>query len=1065
MEIIKHISLFKPKAIDKKFNSLSEYSAEYLKEALKHNISDWCGVDGIGEQRSVTRNDMNSEYAKEIKNRGYSSYVEYMKSLGYGVDSTNIKSEPVTELLKYVPQEYSDTRLGKFARKYCGASLRVNDQKYVGGLMNPKRNLKISNDYLESFGNLKIGYYWINNRFEQFKMNNGKDSDHTVKSSGLENGKTFEEINEVNLAQLSPIMKEFVVGINKPYERNNLLGLTLEDYKNALSLDSDGKRYSVDFGDVVEFHDDSEYQGRGEYIPYGTRATHNGNIKTNNYTYSSLLKRTSEEFYKYGTTIPEYFKAGTVPLGRNKFTMSNTTNDYGVSHGRNLLLSMSAREKNIKDRVSGFENPYCRVWTINHGYSEFEDLIRHGNPVGKKDSYKDKGLRNDNNYSSENSERHWEKRYGRYGTMAPNGLVRITPDYTTQNPKSNIKRYMFSIENLAWKDNTIGLSEEQKGPNGGRIMWFPPYGLSFNEQVNVNWTEHQFIGRGEAINSYTNTKRGGTLKFIVLIDHPSEINLYKERFSGHDFDDTQDGTDYDLLRYFAGCGDLETDNKILPKNVLSNKQKRSGKSVGNTDSPDRVLSLNVYFPNNYTGMHNKYNGEDENDDFNVYSFCNYMIHGIGSYNDESGNCYTDEIYGFVGYEISNVTGCTTGHCGISSGCVQPNNENGGVECICDGAKIYGQKTHDGNWSEYTYRVDTYYDQKWKTQYLTENNYKFDDTSFGLNHDIGGDVGFTARELLGLGWEVCMNHSATTYGDILQFMEKVESIECVGCASKDGTTEKNKKLAEDRSKMMKLVLEKIGFRGDITTSISEENDKYGKGLNSIDSKKHRRCEIKFHLKEESSTIVSQTESVSGLGSEESEETTPRTIEVIKHDRYDDEYRFFSSIEERDKLYYKRILENVKFFNPAFHSITPEGFNARLTFLQQCCRQGPTDLRNSNNSYLGKNLAFGRPPICVLRIGDFYNTRIKVENISIEYGNNGVQYDLNPEGIGVQPMLATVSLTFTFLGGSDLGGPIPRLQNAVSFNYYANASMYDNRADIVDVDGDKEKFFKGEDPNLS
>ena len=43
-----------------------------------------------------------------------------------------------------------------------------------------------------------------------------------------------------------------------------------------------------------------------------------------------------------------------------------------------------------------------------------------------------------------------------------------------------------------------------------------------------------------------------------------------------------------------------------------------------------------------------------------------------------------------------------------------------------------------------------------------------------------------------------------------------------------------------------------------------------------------------------------------------------------------------------------------------------------------------------------------------------------------------------------MMANIDINFTFLGGSDLGGPIDRLQNAISFNYYANTSVYDDRA---------------------
>ena len=65
---------------------------------------------------------------------------------------------------------------------------------------------------------------------------------------------------------------------------------------------------------------------------------------------------------------------------------------------------------------------------------------------------------------------------------------------------------------------------------------------------------------------------------------------------------------------------------------------------------------------------------------------------------------------------------------------------------------------------------------------------------------------------------------------------------------------------------------------------------------------------------------------------------------------------------------------------------------------------------------------------------------IDALSINYDTN--QWDLNPEGIGVQPMLAEISINFKFVGGSDIEGPIERLQNAVSNNYYANTSIYED-----------------------
>ena len=99
---------------------------------------------------------------------------------------------------------------------------------------------------------------------------------------------------------------------------------------------------------------------------------------------------------------------------------------------------------------------------------------------------------------------------------------------------------------------------------------------------------------------------------------------------------------------------------------------------------------------------------------------------------------------------------------------------------------------------------------------------------------------------------------------------------------------------------------------------------------------------------------------------------------------------------------------------------------------------------------QNLAFGRPPICVLRIGDFINTKILINSLSISYNaGNAPQWDLNPEGIGVQPMMADVTLSIDIIGGQSLQGPINRLQNALSFNYYANTEMYERRSDKLEV----------------
>jgi hypothetical protein len=161
-------------------------------------------------------------------------------------------------------------------------------------------------------------------------------------------------------------------------------------------------------------------------------------------------------------------------------------------------------------------------------------------------------------------------------------------------------------------------------------------------------------------------------------------------------------------------------------------------------------------------------------------------------------------------------------------------------------------------------------------------------------------------------------------------------------------------------------------------------------------------------------------------------------TIKQKFYN-ETMFFDKLLKTDQFIFDKFREKIKYFHPAFHSMTPEGLNSRLTFLQQCTRQGPTDAVSTNN------LAFGRPPVCILRIGDFYYTKIVIDSLSIDY--EPLVWDLNPEGIGVQPMIANVSLSFKYIGGESMYGPINKLQNALSFNYYANAQVYEARADYI------------------
>ena len=132
-----------------------------------------------------------------------------------------------------------------------------------------------------------------------------------------------------------------------------------------------------------------------------------------------------------------------------------------------------------------------------------------------------------------------------------------------------------------------------------------------------------------------------------------------------------------------------------------------------------------------------------------------------------------------------------------------------------------------------------------------------------------------------------------------------------------------------------------------------------------------------------------------------------------------------------------------YSPLFNSQTPEDFHKRLTFLHQCTRQGSAkryDVIDVDGELRARNSVFGKQPICVLKIADFFYTKVIINSITIDYTD--APWDVNPEGFGMQPMMANITLQMNLIGGQSLKGPIDALQNAVSFNYYANSSFSNN-----------------------
>jgi hypothetical protein len=78
-----------------------------------------------------------------------------------------------------------------------------------------------------------------------------------------------------------------------------------------------------------------------------------------------------------------------------------------------------------------------------------------------------------------------------------------------------------------------------------------------------------------------------------------------------------------------------------------------------------------------------------------------------------------------------------------------------------------------------------------------------------------------------------------------------------------------------------------------------------------------------------------------------------------------------------------------------------------------------------------------PIFILRYGDFLHTKAFARSINFDITES--TWDLNPEGMGVIPLMCNVTMDLTLLGGQSLAGPIDRIQTANDSNFIANSTF--------------------------
>jgi len=655
------------------------------------------------------------------------------------------------------------------------------------------------------------------------------------------------------------------------------------------------------------------------------------------------------------------------------------------SDGYKILTKGSKVKKYVNNQGTEVGQEYCRIFSKDRPFYTYNDL--------------QSTIANTSGMDTNGNIRRFS-----YSVLDSTYNLNITPfkNGGTNIIGGQVKKYMFSLENLAWKDTPeyTELPQAEKGPNGGRIMWFPPYELTFNDSSSPSFNENDFIGRPEPIYTYKNTKRSGDISFKIVVDHPSVLNLIVNKELQNQSNSTITSV---IESFFAGCKkydiyELAGKFNTLGLNTIEDIYQQVLESVETSES-DKIDALNGLSSGDESGAR--------------------QIPNLSSY--EGYALFFDAANGTYDYKTS--------YDNIFNDVLVPNIEDS--QNVTQETLSFLDNVIQPNYSSFQDLAD-------KVAEALVNSYEVKFDFKGTKFDVGGDNDIEAKkEAVKRIESIILFFSGYTYqgqplkkyidekrlkfdlnaGLIDKFTPK-EGTESYRCDGNNLPDVYNVTRVACSALVIKNVKVEpfVPFGERASKAVSEGYN------NTIGQKPPSVVDIQSKLKNVTKKILR---------------------ELLNEQDY------FETIKGSDPFLYNGIKDRIKFFNPVFHSITPEGFNSRLTFLNQCVRPGRTiPTTSSDGSTKNKdafNTNFGRPPILVLRIGDFYNCKIVPDTLSFSYEN----LDFNPEGIGVQPMIVTVKLGFKIIGGHGLKEPIEKLQNALSFNFYANTEMYDERADATDT----------------
>ena len=664
---------------------------------------------------------------------------------------------------------------------------------------------------------------------------------------------------------------------------------------------------------------------------------------------------------------------------------------------------------------------------------------------------------------------------------------------------NKVKKYMFSIENLAWRtSDRPGFTYDdlpvcEKGPNGGRVMWFPPYDISFSDDSTPDFSSTNFLGRPEPIYTYKNTSRKGSISWKIVVDHPAIMNtIIQKQLAGV----AKQRVDSIVDSFFAGCTkydmyelgikfntiptrDLFTYQQILNNPRLTNEE------LGQVAFEIPVESEVVTTGNaeNATGQGNGVgstgtvtNATSTLQDSDILKeFLNYGFYFENDCPECYGSYATTSSKPFDSWYDSYIPKQSTTYVTKAPAKVYV----GSQEFTKEGVQTFFDNVIKENFNklkkEFLEKLKEVIIEKGGTVIITLRGSASAPATKGYNVNLSKRRVDTVQK-----WFNKQTLGDKKVSELITEKKLTINIDTVGevetvTVSKDGNG-----VSVNCSTNITTTPSVNTTGGDVVGASSNSSAQWW----SVPAMACRRvslskieAQVPVVVKPpDGNTGVDGTSGSSGTSGTKTETNTgTTTIKPSPNLRIEQKIKegiskkilrflfsecdYFEVIKESDPMIYDSIKQKIKYFNPAFHSTTPEGLNARLTFLNQCMRPGQTipvigpDGRPKYNDAL--NTSFGAPPILILRMGDFYNSKIVPTSLGITY--DPITFDLNPEGIGVQPMIAKITLGFNFIGGHGLKEPVEELQNALSFNYYANTEIYDERATATESTEARDKYM--------